>query len=152
MGFGIPAAIGAKVAAPERTVCLFAGDGGMQMTIEEWGVLLQEQLGVKMILLNNNWLGNVRQWQQLFWDKRYSATRMINPDFNTIADAYGIRNRTVEDRAELEDAIRDMLSDDKPFLLNVHVTEEGMVFPMVPPGKSVDEIMLNKDEWFEYGE
>ena len=152
MGFGIPAAIGAKIGAPERIVCLFMGDGGIQMTIEEFGVILQERLGVKMILLNNNWLGNVRQWQQLFWDKRYSSTRMINPDFNAIADAYGIDNAIVETREELQAAVEKMLADDKPYLLNVHVTEEGMVFPMVPPGKSVGEIMLNNDEWFEYGE
>lgn len=151
MGFGIPAAIGAKVAAPERPVCLFLGDGGIQMTIEEFGVIMQERLGVKVILMNNNWLGNVRQWQQLFWNERYSCTRMINPDFNALADAYGIRNRIVETREELDAAVREMLSNDEAYLLNVHVTEMGMVFPMIPPGRSVDEIMLNNDEWFRNG-
>ncbi|MCQ2115123.1 MAG: biosynthetic-type acetolactate synthase large subunit [Bacteroidales bacterium] len=151
MGFGIPAAIGAKVAVPERPVVLFLGDGGMQMTIEEFGVIMQERLGVKVVLLNNNWLGNVRQWQQLFWNERYSCTRMLNPDFNAIADAYGIRNAVVETREELDAAVRKMLADDEAWILNVHVTEMGMVYPMIPPGKSVDEIMLNNDEWFGNG-
>ena len=151
MGFGLPAAIGAKIASPDRTVCLFTGDGGLQMTIQEFGTILQEGTGVKIILLNNNWLGNVRQWQQLFFGCRYASTAMINPDFNAVAAAYGIASRTVEDRAELEDAIRQMLSDDKPFLLNVHVTEMGLVFPMVPSGKTNDSMLLNDKEWFEYG-
>lgn len=151
MGFGLPAAIGAKIAEPGRTVCLFVGDGGIQMTIEELGTVMQEGTGVKIVLLNNNWLGNVRQWQELFYDRRYSATRMDNPDFEMIAQAYGIACRTVEERGQLRDAVREMLSDDRPFLLNVHVREESMVFPMVPPGKSVDQIMLNKEDWFDYG-
>lgn len=151
MGFGLPAAIGAKIAEPERTVCLFVGDGGIQMTIEELGTVMQEGTGVKIVLLNNNWLGNVRQWQELFYDRRYSATRMDNPDFGMIAQAYGIACRTVEERGQLRDAVREMLADDRPFLLNVHVREESMVFPMVPPGKSVDQIMLNKEDWFDYG-
>lgn len=152
MGFGIPAAIGAKIAVPERPVCLFVGDGGLQMTIEEFGVIMQEHLGVKMVLLNNNWLGNVRQWQQLFYGGRYSHTRMMNPNFKGIAEAYAIRYRAVEAREELADAVREMLADDEPWLLDVHVTEMGMVFPMVPPGKSIGEIMLNEKEWFSYGE
>ena len=149
MGFGLPAAIGAKMAVPERPVCLFLGDGGLQMTIEELGTIMQEGTGVKIILLNNNWLGNVRMWQELFWAERYSYTRMVNPDYMKIASAYGIRSRVVEDRAELLDAVTEMLSDNnEPYLLEVRVEEEGMVFPMVPPGKSVNEIMLTKDEWF----
>lgn len=151
MGFGLPAAIGAKTAAPERQVCLFVGDGGLQMTIQELGTIMQEGTGVKIVLLNNNWLGNVRQWQQLFFGNRYSATRMINPDFEKIAQAYGLDIATVEDRKDLAPAIARMLADDKPFILNVHVEEEDNVFPMVPPGKSVNEIMLNSKEWFEYG-
>lgn len=151
MGFGLPAAIGAKTAAPDRQVCLFVGDGGLQMTIQELGTIMQEGTGVKIVLLNNNWLGNVRQWQQLFFGKRYSATRMINPDFEKIAQAYGLDIATVEDRKDLAPAIARMFADDKPFILNVHVEEEDNVFPMVPPGKSVNEIMLNSKEWFEYG-
>lgn len=151
MGFGLPAAIGAKVGAPSRQVCLFAGDGGLQMTIQELGTIMQEQTGVKIILLNNNWLGNVRQWQEMFFGERYSQTRMLNPAYRSIAEGYGIKSRTVEDRSELEDAVREMLSDDKPFLLEIHVNESEMIMPMVPPGKSVNEIMLNKNEWYEYG-
>ena len=148
MGFGLPAAIGAKMAVPERPVCLFLGDGGLQMTIEELGTIMQEGTGVKIILLNNNWLGNVRMWQELFWAERYSYTRMVNPDYMKIASAYGIRSRVVEDRAELLDAVTEMLSDNnEPYLLEVRVEEDGMVFPMVPPGKSVNEIMLT-NEWF----
>ena len=149
MGFGLPAAIGAKIAAPKRPVVLFLGDGGLQMTIEELGTIMQEGTGVKIVLLNNNWLGNVRMWQELFWNERYSYTRMVNPDYGKISNAYNIAYRLVEKREDLEDAVKEMLSNDEPFLLEVRVVEEGMVFPMVPPGKSVDEIMLTKDEWFK---
>ncbi|MCQ2147929.1 MAG: biosynthetic-type acetolactate synthase large subunit [Bacteroidales bacterium] len=148
MGFGIPAAIGAKIAVPSRPVVLFVGDGGFQMTIEELGTIMQEGTGVKIVLLNNNWLGNVRMWQELFWNERYSYTRMTNPDYSRISSAYGIKNRLVEKREDLEDAVKEMLSDDMPFILEVRVIEEGMVFPMIPPGKSVDEIMVSNDEWF----
>ena len=151
MGFGLPAAIGAKIAAPGRPVCLFVGDGGLQMTIQEFGTIMQEGTGVKIILLNNNWLGNVRQWQELFFKERYSATRMVNPDFELIAKGYGIEITSVEDRKDLVPAIERMFSDDKPFILNVHVKEMDNVFPMIPPGKSVNEIMLNSKDWFEYG-
>ena len=149
MGFGIPAAIGAKVGVPERKVCLFVGDGGFQMTVQELGTILQEQVGVKIVLLNNNWLGNVRQWQELFFHCRYSQTRMVNPDFEQLAKAYGIGVRVVEKREDLASAVAQMFSDDRPFILDVHVTEENMVFPMVPPGKSVSEIMLNSEEWYK---
>lgn len=149
MGFGLPAAIGAKIAEPKRPVVLFLGDGGLQMTIEELGTIMQEGTGVKIVLLNNNWLGNVRMWQELFWNERYSYTRMVNPDYGKISNAYGISYRLVEKREDLQDAVKEMLSNDEPFLLEVRVVEEGMVFPMVPPGKSVDEIMLTKDEWFK---
>jgi len=148
MGFGLPAAIGAKIADPSRPVCLFTGDGGIQMTIEEFGTIMQEGTGLKIILLNNNWLGNVRQWQELFFGARYSQTRMMNPDYMMIAKAYGICSRVVEDRSELREAVEQMLSDEKPWLLEVRVEEEGMVMPMVPPGKSIGEIMLNQDEWY----
>lgn len=152
MGFGIPAAIGAKIGRPDRQVCLFVGDGGFQMTIQELGTIMQEHTGVKIVLLNNNWLGNVRQWQELFYDARYSFTRMLNPDYEAIASSYGIKSRLVEKREELREAISEMLSDDEPYILEVHVKEEGMVFPMIPPGKSVNEIMLNEKDWFDYGE
>lgn len=152
MGFGLPAAFGAKIGVPDRQVCLFVGDGGLQMTIQELGTIMQEHTGVKIVLLNNNWLGNVRMWQELFYGKRYSFTRMLNPDYASLAAAYGIKYRAVRDRAELEDAVKEMLSDDEPFILNAEVKEMGMVFPMVPPGASVDRIMLNDKEWFDYGE
>ena len=151
MGFGLPAAIGAKVAAPDRPVCLFVGDGGIQMTVQELGTIMQEGTGVKIILLNNNWLGNVRQWQQLFFNDRLSFTRMLNPDYEKLAEAYGITCVSLEDRADMPGAISRMLSDDRPFILNVHVAEADNVFPMIPPGKSVGEIMLNDKDWFVYG-
>jgi acetolactate synthase-1/2/3 large subunit len=141
MGFGIPAAIGAKVGAPERTVCMFAGDGGFQMTIQELGTIMQSNIGVKMIVMNNNYLGMVRQWQELFYDKRYSSTPMVNPDFNQIADAYRIANRHVSRREDLDDAIAEMLKDDKPFLLVVEVEEQGLVYPMTPAGDTVTNIL-----------
>lgn len=152
MGFGLPAAIGAKTGAPDRQVCVFLGDGGIQMTIQEFGTIMQERTAVKVVLLNNNWLGNVRQWQELFYDRRYSQTQMVNPDYSLIAQAYGIRYRRVEERGELEDAVREMLDADEAFLLEVHVREQGMVYPMVPGGRRMDEILLNKDEWFVDGE
>ena len=149
MGFGLPAAIGAKIARPDRTVCLFVGDGGIQMTMQEFGTIMQEGVGVKIILLNNNWLGNVRQWQELFFQERYSQTRMLNPDYALIAKAYGIRCLCVEDRASLEPALKEMFADDAPVLLDVHVQEEGMVMPMVPPGKGIHEIMITDSEWYK---
>ena len=151
MGFGLPAAIGAKVAAPDRHVCLFVGDGGIQMTVQELGTIMQDGIGVKIILLNNNWLGNVRQWQELFFDGRYSFTRMMNPDYETLASAYGITCVSLEDRSDMPAAIERMFADDRPFILNVHVAEADNVFPMIPPGKSVGEIMLNDTDWFVYG-
>lgn len=148
MGFGLPAAIGAKVATPGRPVCLFVGDGGIQMTLQELGTIMQEGIGVKIVLLNNNWLGNVRQWQELFFGRRYSETRMLNPDYAMIAGAYGIRCVTVKERSGLDAALEAMFADDKPFLLDVHVLEEGMVMPMVPPGKGIHEIMITESEWY----
>jgi len=149
MGFGLPAAIGAKIATPKKQVCLFVGDGGIQMTIQELGTIMQEQVGVKIVLLNNNWLGNVRQWQEMFFDRRYSQTRMLNPDYKLIAEAYNIRYRAVEHKKDLEAAVKEMLSDDSPFLLDVHVLESSNVMPMIPPGKGIDQIMLNENEWYQ---
>ena len=148
MGFGLPAAIGAKIASPERTVCLFVGDGGIQMTMQEFGTIMQEHIGVKVVLLNNNWLGNVRQWQEMFFGQRYSQTRMLNPDYAMIARAYGIRCVTVERREELEAGLEAMFADDAPFILDVHVLEEGVVMPMVPPGKGIHQIMITESEWY----
>lgn len=151
MGFGLPAAVGAKVAAPGRNVCVFCGDGGLQMTEQELGTIMQEHLGVKVVLLNNNWLGNVRQWQQLFFGSRYSFTRLANPDFMALASAYSIKHRRVEARAELDEAVTEMLADpSEPYLLEVHVEEQDNVFPMIPPGKGVTDIMLNATSWYEY--
>jgi len=142
MGFGIPAAMGAKMGAPERTVCMFAGDGGFQMTIQELGTIMQEQIGVKMIILNNHFLGMVRQWQEMFFEERYSFTEMQNPDFIAIAKAYRIDGTEVKKREELDAAIADMLKDDKPYLLVVNVEKKGMVYPMMPAGACVTNILL----------
>ena len=152
MGFGLPAAIGAKIGAPGRNVVLFVGDGGLQMTVQEFGTRMQEHVAVKIVMLNNNWLGNVRQWQELFFGERYSQTRMLNPEYCLIARAYGIRYRMVEDREFLDEAVREMLASKEPYLLDVHVNGNEMVYPMIPPGKRVDEIMLNKDEWYHDAE
>ena len=143
MGFGLPAAIGATFGAPERTVCLFVGDGGLQMTIQELGTIMEQQSPVKIILLNNNFLGNVRQWQYMFFQKRYSFTPMLNPDYEQISAAYGIPSRTVINRADLSDAIHEMLATDGPFLLQCAIKEEDNVLPMTPPGASVDEMLLD---------
>ncbi|MDR3093573.1 MAG: biosynthetic-type acetolactate synthase large subunit [Bacteroidales bacterium] len=141
MGFGLPAAIGAKVGAPDRTVCLFAGDGGIQMTIQELGTIMQSKIDVKIILLNNSFLGMVRQWQELFYEKRYSATPMVNPDFVKIADAYGIAGKRVSQRADLDEAIAEMLQNKGAYLLEVMVEPNGMVYPMTPAGTCVTNIL-----------
>ena len=121
------------------------------MSIQELGTIMEQQAPVKVVLLNNNWLGNVRQWQQLFFGSRYSFTRLANPDFMTLASAYGIKHRRVEARAELDEAVAEMLADpSEPYLLEVHVEEQDNVFPMIPPGKGVTDIMLNATSWYEY--
>lgn len=142
MGYGLPAAIGATFGAPQRTVCLFLGDGGLQMTIEELGTIMEQCSPVKIILLNNNYLGNVRQWQHLFFHNRYSFTPMMNPDYEKIAEAYNIPARTVTRREELDYAIQQMLHTDGPFLLQAAVLEEDNVLPMCCPGHDVDDMML----------
>lgn len=149
MGFGLPAAIGAKIADPSRPVCLFCGDGGIQMTIEELGVVMQENVGVKVVILNNNWLGNVRQWQEMFFDRRYSATRMMNPDYTLIARAYGIDSEVVESREALKEAVQRLFADERARILVVHVAEQENVMPMIPPGKGVNEIMISETEWYK---
>lgn len=142
MGYGLPAAIGATFGAPQRTVCLFLGDGGLQMTIEELGTIMEQRSPVKIILLNNNYLGNVRQWQHLFFHNRYSFTPMMNPDYEKIAEAYNIPARTVTRREDLDHAIQQMLHTDGPFLLQAAVFEEDNVLPMCCPGHDVDDMML----------
>lgn len=150
MGFGLPAAIGAKMGVPDRTVCLFIGDGGMQMTIEELGTIMQYGTGVKIILLNNRFLGNVRQWQSLFFNDRFSQTPLLNPDFIKIADAYGIKSERVDNRSQLAGAVKRMLADNaEPYLLDVAIDERMMVFPMTPAGAAVDHIMLNETELYK---
>ena len=143
MGFCLPAAIGATFGAPERTVCAFMGDGGLQMTMQELGTVMEQKAPVKIILMNNNYLGNVRQWQAMFFNRRYSFTPMMNPDYMQIAAAYGIPSRRVMDRLELNDAIREMLKTDGPFLLETCVVEEGKVLPMTPPGSPVNYMLLH---------
>lgn len=148
MGFGLPAAIGAKFGRPERTVCLFCGDGGFQMTEQELGTILEYQIGVKIIILNNNYLGNVKQWQKLFFNSRYSATPLVNPDFIAIAKAYGIDGEDVTTREDLNGAIERLFANDKSYVLNVNIDPEDMVFPMICPGDAIDEILLDQDGRF----
>ena len=142
MGFGLPAAIGAKLGAPDRTVCLFVGDGGLQMTIQELGTIMQERLDVKIILLNNHFLGMVRQWQELFFNERYSATEMENPDFVAIARAFRIASREVSRREELDEAVEEMIANDGPYLLVADVEKCGIIYPMVPAGASISNILM----------
>jgi acetolactate synthase I/II/III large subunit len=142
MGFALPAAIGAKMGAPKRQVIAIIGDGGYQMTIQELGTIFQQRLDVKIVVLNNEFLGMVRQWQQLFFDKRYASTEMINPDFIAIAKAYGIAAKRVDQREELSPAIATMLNTPGPYFLEVRVEKEDNVFPMIPSGASVSDIRL----------
>ncbi len=143
MGFGLPASIGASFGTPDRTVCVFMGDGGLQMSIQELGTIMEQQTPVKIILLNNNYLGNVRQWQDMFFDRRKSFTRMLNPDYGQVCAAYGIAYRKVAERTDLAAAVDEMLSTKGPFMLECMIREEDNVLPMTPPGKSVDEMMLD---------
>lgn len=145
MGFGLPAAIGAKLGAPERTVCVFTGDGGIQMTIQELGTIMQSKIAVKIIILNNKYLGMVRQWQELFHGQRYSETPMLNPDFVAIAKAYRIEGKEVKERSELNSAIKEMLIHEGPYLLVVNVEKKGMVYPMVPAGTCVTNVKLGNE-------
>ena len=142
MGFALPAAIGAKMAAPEREVVAIIGDGGYQMTIQELGTIFQQKVPVKIVVLNNEFLGMVRQWQQLFFDKRYASTEMTNPDFVAIAKGYYIDAKKVSTRTDLKDAVQEMIASDGPYFLEVRVEKEGNVFPMIPTGASVSDIRL----------
>lgn len=148
MGFGLPAAIGAKMGAPERTVVFYTGDGGLQMTIQELGTIMEYGTAVKIVLLNNNFLGNVRQWQSLFFHDRFSQTPLLNPDFVMIAKAYGIAGENVATREELPDAIARMLAHDGAYLLNVNIDETDMIFPMTPAGAHVDHVMISATETY----
>ena len=145
MGYGLPAAIGAKVANPDKTVIVFMGDGGFQMNMQEFGTILQDQLDVKMVVMNNCWLGMVRQWQELFYDERYSFTRLHNPDFQLVAKAYGIASARVASIDELDDAIERMLATEGPFFLEACVEGFENVFPMIPAGATIDKIFMDKD-------
>ena len=142
MGFALPAAMGAKVGQPEREVIAIIGDGGIQMTIQELATIAQFKIKVKILILNNNFLGMVRQWQELFFDNRYSFTEMENPDFNVISDGYRIKNNIVKEKKDLDKAIKEFLNCKDSFLLNVIVEKEENVFPMVPSGESVSNIRL----------
>jgi acetolactate synthase-1/2/3 large subunit len=142
MGFGLPAAMGAQFGAPDRTVVAVIGDGGFQMTLQELGTIAQNKLPVKIIILNNNFLGMVRQWQELFFEKRYSFTELHNPDFIMIAKGFGIDGHTVSERTNLDDGVQKMMDHDGPYLLEVMIEQEDNVFPMVPTGASVSDIIL----------
>lgn len=146
MGYGLPAAFGSKLAQPEREVVAFIGDGGFQMTIQELGMCSQWEVGVKIVLLDNNYLGMVRQWQQLFFDRRYSSVELKNPDFIKIADGFGVPGRKIDDPSQLRAAVSEMLAHEGPYLLHVTVEKEENVFPMVPAGASVSEIILEPSE------
>ena len=140
MGFGLPASIGAKIGAPEKEVVLFVGDGGIQMTLQEFGTIMESKVGVKVVILNNSYLGMVRQWQELFHSKRYSSTPMMSPAFITLASAYGISGEKVNERKLLKDAVNRMFNTEGAFLLEVTVEPTDNVFPMIPAGKPVEEI------------
>lgn len=142
MGFGLPAAIGAKMAAPDREVVSISGDGGYQMTIQELGTIFQQKAAVKVVVLNNDFLGMVRQWQQLFFDKRYASTEMVNPNFVAIAEGYYIKARKVTKREELAEAVAEMMQSKEAYFLEVCVEKEDNVFPMIPTGASVSDIRL----------
>ncbi|MFW6099795.1 MAG: biosynthetic-type acetolactate synthase large subunit [Bacteroidota bacterium] len=146
MGFGVPAAIGAQVGATQRQVVAVSGDGGFQMTLQELGTITQSNIPLKMIILNNSYLGMVRQWQQLFFNKRYSSTPMTSPNYYKIAEGYGLNTNRVVERKDLADAINKMFETPGPYLLEVVVEKEDNVFPMIPPGASVSDIMLESSE------
>lgn len=146
MGFGLPAALGAKIGRPDREVILIVGDGGLQMTIQEMGTIFQTQAAVKIVLLNNKFLGMVRQWQELFFDKRYSQTELINPNFQKLSEGFGIDSEKVTDRTNLDGAINRMLASQKAYFLEVEVEKEGNVFPMVPTGASVSDVLLGNNK------
>jgi acetolactate synthase I/II/III large subunit len=145
MGFGLPAAMGAQIAAPDKKVVSVSGDGGFQMTLQELGTIAHNKTPVKMIILNNNYLGMVRQWQELFFDERYSNTAISSPDFVKLADSYGIKGEKVESRESLQDAMQRMWDSEQPYLLEIMVETKGNVFPMIPAGCAVDEVVFGDE-------
>lgn len=149
MGFCLPAAIGAKLGAPDRQVFAFMGDGGFQMTMQELGTIMDYRIPVKMIILNNNFLGNVRQWQSMFYRDRFMGTPLLNPDFAVIGKAYNIKSEDVNTAHELDAAIERMVKSEEAYLLNVNIETEDMVFPMVAPGAAVDEILINQNKKYQ---
>ncbi len=142
MGFGLPAGMGAKIGRPDKQVISFIGDGGFQMTLQEMGTIFQYNVPVKIIILNNNYLGMVRQWQEMFFEKNYASTELVNPDFVMISQAYHVPAKKVSKREELSSSLDEMLKAEGPYLLEIMIEKEGNVFPMVEPGKSVSEIRL----------
>ena len=143
MGFGLPASIGAKLGKPEKQVIAFLGDGGFQMTLQELGTILHYRIPVKLVILNNGFLGMVRQWQDMFFKKRYASTELVNPDFIKVAEGYGIAGKKVTEREELRSSLEEMLAAEGPYILDIHVEKEGNVLPMIEPGASVSEVTLN---------
>jgi len=143
MGFGLPASIGAKIGSPDKQVIAFIGDGGFQMTIQELGTILHYNIPVKLVILNNGFLGMVRQWQEMFFKKRYASTELVNPDFIMIASGYGIPAKRISEREELREALSVLLAEKGPFILDIHIDKEGNVLPMIEPGASVSDITLN---------
>jgi acetolactate synthase-1/2/3 large subunit len=142
MGFALPAAMGAKLGQPAKQVIAIIGDGGFQMTLQELGTIAQYKIPVKIIVLNNEFLGMVRQWQQMFFESRYSFTELCNPDFVKLSEAYGIRSKKVTAREELSAALGEMLVSDLPYFLEVRVEKEENVFPMIPTGAAVCDMVL----------
>ena len=143
MGFGLPAAMGAQLGQPKRTVVAFTGDGGLQMTMQELVTIAYEKLPVKTIVLNNGFLGMVRQWQELFFDGRYASTTLTGPDFVKLAEACGMKGVRITERDNLKEELKDVLTSDEPVLIEVVVEKEENVFPMVPPGAAVTDMILS---------
>jgi len=146
MGFGLPAAMGAQFGAPEKTIISVSGDGGFQMTMQELGTIAYNRLPIKMIILNNNFLGMVRQWQELFFDERYSSTPISSPDFPVLASAYGIPGEMVKGRNDLKAAIQRMIQTPGAYLLEIKVVNKGNVFPMIPQGAAVNEVLFGDEK------
>ena len=147
MGFGVPAAIGAQVGARDKKVVLIVGDGGFQMTLEEIMMIRQYNLPVKIVIINNSFLGMVRQWQELFKDRRYSFVNLeVNPDFIKIADAYGIKNAKLTNKEDLRTKLKDLILSDEGVLIECVVEKEENVFPMIPAGKTVSQMIGKKGE------
>jgi len=143
MGFALPAAIGAKLGQPNREVIAIIGDGGFQMTIQELGTILQTKVPIKIVVLNNSFLGMVRQWQELFFDKRYASTVMVNPNFVKIVQGYNIQAHRVSQRKDLKEAINKMIASKESYFLEVEIEKEGNIFPMIPSGATVSDIRLS---------